>query len=71
MLALCYHHLAQRDATEEEPDQRGKLAELAKQWWDRATLLIPASALMHRHPDLKVLPGLAVQDPPDVQGNEA
>jgi len=58
LLALCFHHLAQRAASAEEPDEaeRQRLADSALSWWHRATLLIPASALVYRHPELRTLP---------------
>jgi len=54
LLALCFHHLSERDPAADAP-QKQQLAERAKALWDKATLLIPASALVYRHPDLKPL----------------
>jgi hypothetical protein len=54
LLALCFHHLAERDPSADE-SKKQQLAERAKSLWDKATLLIPASALVYRHPDLRAL----------------
>lgn len=51
LLALCYHQLALHDPTP-DADGRQQLAQRARRWWSRATLLIPPAALVLRHPDL-------------------
>lgn len=51
LLALCFHQLAEHDPSA-DTDQRRRLTELARKWWDKATLLIPPAALVFRYPDL-------------------
>lgn len=54
LLALCCHQLAEH-AAHEDDDKRADLANLAQQLWGKATLLIPASALVYRYPALQPL----------------
>lgn len=54
LLALCCHQLAQHAAHEDE-HKRSDLANLAQKLWNKATLLIPASALVYRYPALQPL----------------
>jgi len=51
LLALCYHQLALHDPAA-DATLRTDLADRARRWWDKATLLIPPAALVFRHPDL-------------------
>ena len=67
LLALCFHRLAIRESVE-QPEEREQLNQLANRWWDKATLLIPTTALIHRHPDLRDLArdaGDNAASPPD------
>lgn len=64
LLALCFHQLATHDPAVDQT-QRTQLHQLARRWWDNATLLIAPAALVFRHPDLLPLPehlGKADQD---------
>jgi len=52
LLALCHAMLAEHDPSHEDTE-RIDLANRAKQYWDKATLLIPPAALVYRYPDLQ------------------
>ncbi|MGB0768634.1 MAG: hypothetical protein ACPGYV_13115 [Phycisphaeraceae bacterium] len=54
LLALCFHQLAKHDPSADN-QQRQRLADRARSLWNNATLLIPAAALVYRHPDLAPL----------------
>ncbi len=65
LMALAYHHLSSRAGTQPEASEAAEgadedrrsyaadLAEAARQWWSRATLLLPVDALVYRHPVLE------------------
>jgi tetratricopeptide (TPR) repeat protein len=47
LVALCYHHRRNED--------RSVNGQASRWWWNRATLLIPQAALLHRFPQLQPL----------------
>jgi hypothetical protein len=51
LMALCYYQQPQNDL---EPDGQDVNTQ-AREWWERATLLLPAGALVGRYPELKPL----------------
>lgn len=55
LLALCYQQLADRQA--KDPDATNPLDQigLARQSWQRATLLLPSAALLFQYPELAPL----------------
>lgn len=69
LLALCHHQLATYGQGAEPEKQ--KLAERSRRWWDMATLLIPSSSLIHRHPELARLEqGIGLHPDATDQGGE-
>lgn len=51
LMALCHYHRQDEDADTDTASAH----ELAKLWWERATLLLPADALVQRYPELAPL----------------
>lgn len=56
LLAFCFHQLSAYDPSADAA-KRQHYATRARQLWDQATLLIPASALVYRHHELEPLMG--------------
>lgn len=54
LLGLCCHQLAVHAAHDDDAKRAGHASQ-ARQLWDKATLLIPASALVYRYPALQPL----------------
>lgn len=54
LLALCFALRAKHDPSV-ETDQREVLQRQARDYWDKATLLIPPAALVYRYPELQKL----------------
>lgn len=54
LLALCFAMRSEYDPSV-EPDQKESLQQQARQYWDKATLLIPPAALVYRYPELNKL----------------
>jgi len=55
LMALCHYH----DPTQGETADDATAHDAAKQWWGRATLLLPSHTLLSRYPELKPLTELA------------
>ena len=53
LLAMCFHQRAQHSSDDDVA--RNTLAEQARSYWGRATLLIPPAALVYRYPALQPL----------------
>lgn len=54
LLALCFAMRSEYDPSV-EPDQKEALNQQARQYWNKATLLIPPAALVYRYPELNKL----------------
>lgn len=54
LLALCFAMRSEYDPSV-EADQKEALQQQARQYWDKATLLIPPAALVYRYPELNKL----------------
>ncbi len=54
LLALCHHQLAEH-ASDQDDTLKADRTERANKLWDKATLLIPAAALVYRYPALEKL----------------
>jgi len=64
LLAVCYQQLALHDPSA-DLQQKKLLSQLARRWWDRATLLIPPAALLYRYPDMSVVPRQIIANTPE------
>lgn len=54
LMAFCYHRMGQQQGHEQAqtPKAPTDYLQAAARWWTRATLLVPAKALVHRFPEL-------------------
>ena len=70
LLALSYHHLADAPpsdgalSTDAQPTTAAEADKMARLWWSRATVLLPAPVLVDRFPELGALASQDVDGPP-------